>query len=151
MKEAFPIVPATGGPIWVFVGLGVLLLAMVGLFGYIVWSSRHVTFEVSSAGLRVCGDLYGRRISLESLVVDNARIIDLESDADHRPKWKTNGTGLPGYSAGWFRLRNGEKALVFMTDRRRVLYLPTRQGHCLLLSPAAPDALLRALRAAAAS
>jgi hypothetical protein len=57
---------------------------------------------------------------------------------------------LPGYSAGWFRLRNGEKALAFVTDRQRVLYFPTWKGYSILLSVAEPDAMLAALRRAGA-
>jgi hypothetical protein len=57
------------------------------------------------------------------------------------------GTGLPGYQAGWFRLRNGEKALLDLTDRRRAVYIPTGAGYSLLLSPADPDGFLSRLRA----
>jgi len=62
---------------------------------------------------------------------------------------RTRGTGLPGYSAGWFRLRNGEKALCFLTDRSRLAYVPTRAGFSVLLSVLLsverPDAFLAAL------
>ena len=56
------------------------------------------------------------------------------------------GTGLPGYQAGWFRLRNGEKALLYLTDRARAVYIPTTAGYSLLLSPADPDGFLSQLR-----
>jgi hypothetical protein len=56
------------------------------------------------------------------------------------------GTGLPGYKAGWFRLRNGERALLYLTDRARAVYGPTSAGYGLLLSPAEPDAFHAALR-----
>ena len=36
--------------------------------------------------------------------------------AQLRPGLRTMGTGLPGYRAGWFRLRNGEKALLYLTE-----------------------------------
>jgi hypothetical protein len=60
---------------------------------------------------------------------------------------RTLGTGLPGYKAGWFRLGNGEKALVYLTDLERAVYVPTRAGYSLLLSPADPQAFLNALAA----
>jgi hypothetical protein len=56
------------------------------------------------------------------------------------------GTGLPGFSAGWFRLRNGNKALVYLTDGSRAVYIPTRNGYDVLLSPQQPDAMLVELR-----
>ena len=64
-----------------------------------------------------------------------------------QPKWRRIGTALPGYQAGWFRLRNGEKALLYLTDRTRAVYIPTTAGYSLLLSPADPDAYLSRLRA----
>ena len=65
---------------------------------------------------------------------------------DLRPKWRTNGVGLPGYSIGWFRLRNREKALVFLTDRKHAIYIPTTEGYVVLISPQNPDAFVKALR-----
>ena len=73
--------------------------------------------------------------------------MDLTAEREYRPSWRTNGVGLPGYSAGWFKLSNGQKALAFLTDRTRVVYLPTRAGYVLLLSVASPQEFLRALRA----
>ena len=55
-------------------------------------------------------------------------------EPDYQPKWRTNGAGLPGYAAGWFKLRNKEKALVFLTDRSRVVYIPTNKDYSVLLS-----------------
>ena len=60
---------------------------------------------------------------------------------------RTWGTGLPGYQSGWFRLRNGERALVYLTDRRKAVYVPTALGYSLLLSPDDPGAFLSALEA----
>ncbi|MBI1925278.1 hypothetical protein HYR99_13635 [Candidatus Poribacteria bacterium] len=149
MKETFQIIPASSGPIWFFVGLATFFLALLTLFGYLAYSSRHVKFEVSPEGFRISGDLYGRQIPLKSLILDRAKSVDLNRDKDYQLKRRTNGTGLPGYRAGWFKLRNGEKCLVFVTDKRRVLYLPTRQGYSVLLSVKEPDSLLDALREAA--
>jgi hypothetical protein len=56
------------------------------------------------------------------------------------------GTGLPGYRAGWFRLNNGERSLVYVTDWARVVYVPTSEGYSVLLSTPDPSALAEALR-----
>jgi hypothetical protein len=61
------------------------------------------------------------------------------------PKRRTFGTGLPGYQAGWFRLESGEKALLYLTDRSRAVYIPTTAGYSVLLSPENPDGLLAAI------
>ena len=62
------------------------------------------------------------------------------------PQRRTMGTGLPGYQAGWYRLKNGERALLYLTDRSRAVYVPTTAGYSVLLSPAEPDAFMSAIR-----
>lgn len=142
MKESFAIIPASGLTIWVSVILVVLLAVLIALFGWIVYSARNTVVEVESDGLRVSGTLYGRHVPIDALRVDEARQLNLERDADYRLKWRTNGIGLPGYKAGWFRLRNGEKALAFITDARRVVYVPTNDGYSILLSVAEPGRVI---------
>jgi hypothetical protein len=56
------------------------------------------------------------------------------------------GTGLPGYQAGWFRLANGETALLYLTDRAKAVYVPTTNGYALILSPDNPERFMAALR-----
>lgn len=149
MKYEFPIVPAGSGPLWLLGFLAVLMVGLVALFSYLAWSSRHVRFEVTSNGLTIRGDLYGRTIPAASLKTAEARAVDLTRDTSLRPKWRTNGAGLPGYGAGWFRLNNGEKALLFVTDRSRVAYVPTRDGYSLLVSVPEPGEFIRALQESA--
>src|SRR5579872_281843 len=128
MSQVFPMVPATGKALWV---IAAILVPIVVLMTYIAYASRHVQFEVSDAGLRIRGDIYGRKIPAEALVCSGAKAVDLGTDTSLKPSLRTNGAGLPGYRAGWFRLRNGEKALVFLTDSSRVAYIPTREGYSL--------------------
>lgn len=64
------------------------------------------------------------------------------------PKWLTWGVGLPGYLTGWFRLNNGETALVFLGPANRAVYIPTRDGPVILITPDDPDALLLSLQRA---
>ena len=168
MKKVFPIVPATSGPAITFgivalvLGSIILLAAsapvivfgivalvaggLILLLGSFAYASRQVKFEVSPEGLAIQGDLYGRRLPAASLVREEARPVNLIEDPNYRPVWRTNGAGLPGYGSGWFQLSNGEKALIFLTDKRRVVYLPTREGYSLLLSVPEPEKFLETLR-----
>lgn len=149
MKQVFPIVPPTGNAPFITLALiGVLLVGLVALFAYIAWSTRHVQFEVSEDGLRISGDLYGRRIPAADLIPAEARAINMAADPDYRPRWRTNGVGLPGYISGWFRLANQEKALAFVTDRSRVVRIPTRKGYTVLISVPDPPRFVSALNAA---
>ena len=146
MAETFPMIPATSKPFWVLIPILVVLFAgLLVLFAYIAYSSQTVRFELSDEGLRLRGDLYGRLIPASALISEQARKLDLTENREYQPRWRTFGTGLPGYRAGWFRLRNREKALLYVTDASRVVYIPTRDNYSVLLSVAEPERFLQAL------
>lgn len=149
MKEVFPIIPAGNGPVWILIALALLMIGLVAVFSWFVYSSRNTRVEISPDGLAIRGTMYGRLIALGDLDLEGARALDLDRDKDYRFKWRTNGVGLPGYQAGWFKLRGGGKALAFLTDRRRVACVPTRQGYQVMLSVSDPAAFLKSLRRAA--
>ena len=143
-------IPAGSATYAMFLGMGSLMVLFLLLFVYLAWTARHASFVVSAEGLSIHGGLYGRTIPAAELDFEGARATDLTSDPAHALSFRRNGVGLPGYDGGWFQLRDGEKALVFLTDRRRVAYIPTRSGYALLLSVADPGAMVSALRQSAA-
>ena len=119
------------------------------MLGWAAWSTRNSRAEITPAGLRLVGDLWGRTIPLDRLELDDARVVDLRGEPDLAPHRRTMGTALGNYSAGWFRLRSGEKALLYLSDRRQVVYIPTLDGYSLLLSQSEPQRFLEALHDAA--
>ncbi len=145
-STVFPMIPAASKSLWFFAIISLVLLAGIVLMIWLAWSMQNVRFTVSNEGLRLQGDLYGRLIPLKSLKIDEAVVTNLHMDKDHQPKWRTMGTGLPGYAAGWFKLRNGTTALLSVTDRTRVARIPTTEGYTVLLSVAEPQALIDALK-----
>jgi hypothetical protein len=147
MSEVFPIVPASAKPIW-FLGVVLFFLGVVfAVLAYTAWSSRHSRVELSGGLLHLRGDLWARSIPIAALQPERGAVIDLTRSSDYEPRGRTFGTRLPGYASGWFRLRNGEKALAYLTRRESVLYLPTSEGYALLLSAERPQQLLESLRA----
>ena len=134
MDKTFSITTASPAPLITILAIGILLLLILGLFTFIGYSSRNVKFEVSDQGLRIRGAIYGRFIPKEDIAEENAEIINLDASPEYKPRIRTNGVGLPGYSEGWFKLNNNEKALLFVTDRSNVVYIPTRQDYSVLLS-----------------
>ncbi|MCC2672207.1 MAG: hypothetical protein K0Q72_4679 [Armatimonadetes bacterium] len=146
--EVFPVVPASGATLWFTAGFALLMLATAGLMAYLAALCRNVRYEVGPAGLRIVG-MYGRMIPIASLLLEEARQVDLGEERSLQPVLRTNGAAVPGFLAGWVRLGSGAKALVFLTDFRRVVYVPTRDRYALLLSVEEPDRLLTALREAA--
>ena len=150
MTEFFPMVPVTG-KVWIwFGGLSALFIGIAVLILLLGWGAARAGFEVSPAGLHLKSALYGRMVPASSLDLARARRVDFRIDDDLRPRVRTNGIGLPGYLAGWIKLRNGEKALSFLSDRSRVVYIPTTEGYSLMLSVSDPDMFLSRLRQVAA-
>jgi hypothetical protein len=146
-EQIYPIVPASGSIYWVVLPLFLVLAVAGGIVGYAAWASRHVRFAVSEMGIRISGDLYGRAVPADQLLLGEARRVNLKQDPDLRPSMKTNGIGLPGYRSGWFRLRNGGRALAFITDETQIAYLPTTEGWALLLSVPDPAGFIQDARA----
>ena len=144
--QVFTIAPAGMKPLWVLLPVALILVFVVGLLAVSVWGSRGARFEVSPQGLRLRGDLYGRFLPAASLRTEAARRIDLADLPELQPRRRTMGTGLPGYQSGGFRLANGESALLYLTDRRKAVYVPTTLGYSLLISPDDPDAFVSMLR-----
>jgi hypothetical protein len=144
--NVFPIAPAESRYLWFFIPVIVILLGGVALLVTSARGAHASRFEIRADGLRLEGDLYGHLVPGSQLRLDLARRVDLGREEELRPKSRRLGTALPGYQAGWFRLRNGEKALLYLTDRTRAVYIPTTAGYSLLLSPADPDGFLSRLR-----
>ena len=150
MESVYTLVPPPGKTstvLWIPVVL-VLLISLVGVL--VVYKSlsgaRSSTFTLSPAGLTIRGDLWGRTIPAAQLRGALARVVDLRAETALTPTRRTAGTGLPGYRSGWWRLENGEKALIYLTTTERVVHVPTTAGYSVLLSVTEPERFVAQLR-----
>ena len=139
MVRTFDITPATSAPIIFISAISLFLVLILVLFAFIGYSVRNTKFEVSEQGLRIKGGIYGRFIPKDEITREEVKIINLNLQKEYKPKLRTNGIGLPGYSEGWFKLKNNEKALLFVTDYSKVVYIPTRQNYSVMLSVSEAD------------
>jgi hypothetical protein len=146
VAQSFSIAPAGAWPLVLLAAVGILVLGVLGGVGRSVLASRTARFEVSDHSLTLHGDWWGRELPRSALRADQARVVDLQNESALQPAGRTFGTGMPGYGSGWFRLRNGERALVYLTDRRRAVVVPTELGYTLILSPLDPEGLVAALQ-----
>ena len=149
MIDTYPIIPGHVRVLWFALPLLSIAVAGIAAAAYSLSAARTAKFEVSHEGLRLRGDFYGRLIPSRSLRLDVARAVDLRADRGLEPVLRTAGTAIGGYRAGWFRLRDGERALLYVTDPTHVAYVPTTDGYSVLLSVADPAAFLASLRRAA--
>ena len=143
MSKVFPMTPASIGVLSV---IGIILIPLILIMGFVAYSARNTRFEVNDEGLRIKGAIYGRFIPKESIIKEDLKILNLNLERELKPVMRTFGIGLPGYSEGWFKLANGERALLFVTDRFNVVYVPTTEGYSILLSTAYSEEFLESLR-----
>jgi len=140
--------PAVGS--WVLALALIPALAITGFvtfrIGAALLGSQYSRFQVSDVGLEIHGDVYGLTIPTQALVGNGVRVVDMVRDATIHPVRRIRGTAIPGYRAGWFRLANGQKALLYVTTEDRVVYVPTTKGYVLLLSASDPEGLVASIR-----
>ena len=103
--------------------LAVMLAAGVA----VMHNMKNTGISVGDGFLTVNSLFYGGKIPLGDINLDGVKSLNLrdERDKDYKVTLRTNGIGLPGYLVGWMRLRNGRKALVYITDRTSVALIPT--------------------------
>ena len=146
----YALVPPQGksaAALWIpIVVMAVAFVVVAVLVTKSIGGARSSTFTLSPAGLQIRGDLWGRTVPAAHLRGAAARAVDLRSEPGLSPRRRTAGTGFPGYRSGWWRLANGEKALVYVTATDRVVHVPTTEGFALLLSVVEPDRFVEHLR-----
>lgn len=147
MSHVYHIAPATVR--WGWLWFPAIMVAVVTFgAGFVVVRSvtgaRSSTFEVTSEGLRLHGDVYGRFIPKDKLVAREAERVSITTGA-YRPTLRVGGTAVPGYRSGWFRLANGSKGLLYVTDPAKVVRVPTTEGYTVLLSVDEADAFVNDL------
>ena len=138
----FQITPASPTSTLFLVGLTLLMAVMAIGFGWLATSATRPGVTVDETALTLKAPFYGRSIDLERIRFEEARVVNVSSDSNVKPTRRTNGLGLPGLGLGWFKLANGEKALLALSSRDRVVYVPTDEGYSLLFSIERPEAFL---------
>jgi hypothetical protein len=112
----------------------------------LAWSMFLRKIRLSDQGLRIRVLPWPRTISAAQFLLDGAEVVDLRKRPELTPFLKVAGSRMPSYRSGHFRMRDKRWASVVITDPKRVLVLPLRDGSLVMLSVTRPDALLQALR-----
>lgn len=147
MSETFAIAPAGSRPLALLLPLAIVIGGVLVLLLWSALGAQRARFVVTPTALELKGDVYGRSIPRSAILPEGVRRVDLTTERGLAPAWRTMGTGLPGYKAGWYRLHDGSKALLYLTDRSRAVLIPTTLGYDVMLSPRDPDGFIRALGA----
>lgn len=144
MVNEFPIAGSATGLMYV---MAILPAVILGVLLYAAYAVNNISFKVSDSQLTIDAAIYGRSINRSAIDMDGVRVMTPgEVDTRFLPKKRTNGFGLHSRKLGWFQLNSGEKALLAVSPGESLVYLPTREGYALLVSPKEPDAFVAALR-----
>ncbi len=83
-----------------------------------------------------------QRVALANLRAYGLHVIDLEEYPELETRKKRWAATMPGVNSGFYALRNGERAIVLLTNTRRVSHLRSDiDGLTVLLSLRNPDTL----------
>jgi hypothetical protein len=125
---------------------GGLVLGICGLTTlWILRMLRRIAVALDGDALDVDTGIVARRFPLSSLRAAGLRVVSLAEHTELKPVLRAWGIGMPGLASGWFRLRNGGKALCILTGRERITVLRSDEGIWILLSLADPSPLKSAL------
>ncbi len=93
---------------------------------WLVYKQDTATLEITGDTLVIHAGWYSQEIERSNLRLEEAQVLNLKDNHHLQPVLRTNGTGAPTLKAGWFILRNRDKAFLLITKTSEVLYLPTR-------------------------
>jgi hypothetical protein len=118
----------------VILGFVVLLgTVMAAGFLWVTLGSRTVTVERDR--IKVEGALYSDELSRDAIDRAGVRVVDLDHAPELALSYRSNGLGLPGLKEGWFKMENGKRAFLMLTDTSRVVVVPSSKEWLLLSVP----------------
>nr|MBO2495067.1 hypothetical protein [Clostridia bacterium] len=92
------------------------ILSIIAVVGIVLIAMLAISLPYTGSGWRLEDEtllIKATRGAPESLELKKTRIALVDSAGPWQATRRENGIGLPGFSAGWFRFKNGKKALYF--------------------------------------
>jgi len=110
--------------------LFILIVVTLIIFIPILTFSIRVNERIIKAS-----SLFSYKITVRKEDVENICVVDLSKHPELRPKIRTFGTGLPGLNLGWFKLANGSKAFLAITNNNQAVVIKLKDETYVILSP----------------
>lgn len=108
--------PKVKGKRW-YAGITAVTVAVIFWGCHFVYSQEHASVHVTHGqSLTVKAGLGSPAVDWDEIDHDGIRSVAWRDDRDIHPVKRNFGTGFPGFAAGWFTLRNGEKAFLIMVE-----------------------------------
>ncbi|WP_434953156.1 PH domain-containing protein [Shewanella sp. HL-SH4] len=127
-----------------------ILLAVFGVFVLTLYQSYNSELKWDDTGVSLNLPLYSQDFTASDIDWKASYIADLAIQTQLQPKWRINGLGLPGYALGWFKLQNGNKALLSVVaaenGTKKVVIVPIiDKDYVIMISVEQPDTALALL------
>jgi uncharacterized membrane protein len=132
-------------PIGMIVFMTILTIFIVGMMIGVMNAQKNTNISIVNNEVVIRSFMYGTKIPIEQILIHEVRAINLNEQSDFTISIRTNGIGLPNFKSGWMKLRNGKKALAFITNKERVLCMPTKD-YIVLFSMEKTDEFISALK-----
>ena len=104
-----------------------LIIFMAILTFGIIDSIKNSTLTLTNRELIIKSIFYGRKIPIENILINEIKAINLNESQEYAISYRINGTRLPNLFLGWMKLKSGQKALAFVTDKSSVVSIPTKE------------------------
>lgn len=117
-------------------------LILILCFCYFYMTLSNSKIEINNNSLDMNLAFYGKTVSLNDIVIDNVSF----TNDDHYLSYRTNGISLFGLNWGWFKLKNGRKALVFITGKGKTVFVPTKSNFDMIFSLENPSKFIETIK-----
>jgi hypothetical protein len=105
----------------------VVIISLIIIAVGIIHSMKNTTLTLTEKEIIIKSIFYGRKIPLDEIIIGEIKPINLDNDKEYNISIRTNGISVPQFKSGWMRLKNGEKALTFITSKNNVVLIPTKK------------------------
>jgi hypothetical protein len=134
MNTVFPIIQPAREAYIILAIISILLVAITIFFIGATISVNNTKCIFEDNRIKINSFQYGTSVNYAEIAISNVKLINIKSEPEYDLKIRSNGIGLPGLKTGWFKLNNGERALAFITNPEKVIYIPTSRNYSVLLS-----------------
>ena len=104
----------------------IVVLVLGVLIAIIHSAAKNTTISLTNENLVIKSSFWSKKIPLENILIDEIKPINLSENSDYQLSFRTSGVNLANVKMGWMRLKNKSKALVFITDKKNVALIPTK-------------------------
>ena len=106
--------------------VSLIILIIILTFG-LIDSIKNTTFTLTGRELIIKSFFYGKKIPIENILIDEIKAVNLNETQEYAVAHRINGMYLPNVLLGWMRLKSGQKALTYITDKNSVVVVPTKE------------------------